>query len=64
MSQFWGWVLNGKVENVIFVTFHLGFTGGKDGKEFFCNAGDLGSIPAVFLPGEFHGQRSLKGYSS
>ena len=42
-----------------------------------CNAGDLGSIPGwedplekgmaivqVFLPGEFHGQRSLASYSS
>ena len=37
-----------------------------------CNAGDPGSIPGsgrewlpipVFLPGEFHGQRSLAGYS-
>ena len=42
-----------------------------------CNTGDLGSIPRsgrypgrrerlptpVFLPGEFHGQRSLAGYS-
>ena len=50
---------------------------GKDGKESACNAGDLGSIPGsgrssgrrtwqptpVFLPGEFHGQRSLVGYS-
>ena len=32
------------------------------------NAGDLCSIPGskrspVFLPGEFHGQRSLEGYS-
>ena len=47
-----------------------------DGKEFSCNVGDLGSIPGsgrspaegngnnipVFLPGEFHGQRSLMGY--
>ena len=46
-------------------------------KEAACNAGDLGSIPGlgrfpwrrewqptpVFLPGEFHGQRSLAGYS-
>ena len=45
------------------------FAGGSDGKEFACNAGDLGSIPGlgrspekrewlptpVFLPGEFHG---------
>ena len=45
--------------------------GGLDGKESACNAGDLGSIPgsrrslgegnglpsAVFLPGEFRGQR-------
>ena len=47
------------------------------GKESTCNVGDLGSIPGlgrfpwrrawqptpVFLPGEFHGQRSLAGYS-
>ena len=47
------------------------------GKESACNAGDIGSIPwvgkipwrrkwqptPVFLPGEFHGQRSLMGYS-
>ena len=55
----------------------LGFPGGSDGKESTCNVGDLGLIPGVgkipwgrerlptpvFLPGEFHGQRSLKGYS-
>ena len=51
-----------------------GFPDGSDGKESTCNAGDLGSIPGlgrplengmapVFLPGEFHGQRSLAGYS-
>ena len=45
------------------------------GIESACNAGDLSSFPAlgivlgeghdnpVFLPGEFHGQRSLLGYS-
>ena len=47
------------------------------GKESACNAGDLGSIPGsgrapgegngyplqLFLPGEFHGQRSLADYS-
>ena len=52
--------------------------GGSDGKESACDTGDLGSIPGlgrspwrmqwlptpVFLPGEFHGQRSLAGYSS
>ena len=49
--------------------------GGSDGKESACSAGDLGSITGVgrspgegngtpvFLPGEFHGQRSLAGYS-
>ena len=51
--------------------------GGSDGKESSCNAGDPDSIPGsgtfpwrrkwlptpVFLPGEFHGQRSLAGYS-
>ena len=52
--------------------------GGSDGKESACSAGDLGSIPGsgrspgerqwlptpVFLPGEFHGKRSLMGYSA
>ena len=55
---------------------YKGIPGDSDGKEFTCNAGDLGSIPGwedplekgqlptpVFLPGEFHGQRSLAGYS-
>ena len=46
-------------------------------RESVCNAGHLGSIPgsggslwrrewqptSVFLPGEFHGQRHLTGYS-
>ena len=55
----------------------LGFPGGSDGKESTCNEGDLDLIPGVgrspwrrewtptpvFLPGEFHGQRSLAGYS-
>ena len=54
----------------------MGFPGGLDGKESTCNAGDVGSIPGlgkspgegngylpVFLPGEFHGRRSLEGYS-
>ena len=50
---------------------------GSDGKESTCNAGELCSIPRVrkilwrrewqpnpvFLPGEFHGQRSRAGYS-
>ena len=53
-----------------------GFPGGSDVEESACNAGDLGLIPGlgrflwrrewqstpVFLPGEFHGQRSLAGY--
>ena len=53
----------------------LDFPGGSDGKEFACNAGDPASVPGsgrspgegkgtpVFLPGGFHGQRSLVGYS-
>ena len=54
-----------------------GFPGGSDGQESVCNAGDLGLIlvsgrspgegnghsTPVFLPGEFHGQRSLADYS-
>ena len=52
------------------------FLGGLAGKEPACNAGDPGLIwigkihwrrewlpTPVFLPGEFHGQRSLEGYS-
>ena len=54
----------------------MGFPGGSDDKESTCNAGEtfspgVGKIPwkrewlptSVFLPGEFHGQRSLAGYS-
>ena len=51
--------------------------GDSHGKESACNAGDPGSIPEsgrlpwrkdwlptpVFLPGEFHTERSLAGYS-
>ena len=56
---------------------HTGLPWWLRGKESTCNAGDAGSfswvrkIPwrrkwqptPVFLPGEFHGQRSLAGYS-
>ena len=55
----------------------LGFLSGSDGKESTCNVGDLGSIPGFGrCPAEghgyalqysclknFHGQRSLEGYS-
>ena len=50
----------------------LSFPGGSDGKESTCGVGDLGLILGLgrfpgkgsrFLPGEFHGQRSLVGYS-
>ena len=54
----------------------MGFPGGSDSRDSTYSAGDLGSIPGredalekgmattpVFLPGEFHGQRSLAGYS-
>ena len=55
-----------------------GFPGGSGGKESACNAGDSSLVPGwvekipwrrewlptpVLLPGEFHGQRSLSGYS-
>ena len=60
------------------VTHSWGFPGGSDGKESVYNVGDLGSIRGlgrfpwrrewqstpVLLLGEFHGQRSLAGYSS
>ena len=56
----------------------MGFAVGSDGEDSPCNAGDPGFIPRwgrspgegngnpllpVFLPGEFHGQRNLAGYS-
>ena len=56
----------------------LGFPGGSDSKESACNAGKLGLIPGlerspgegngwlptpIYWPGEFHGQKSLAGYS-
>ena len=55
----------------------MDFPVGSDSKESACSAGDLGSNPGmgrfpgqgtwlptpVFLPGEFHEQRSLVGYS-
>ena len=53
---------------------YLGAPDGSDGKASARNAGDLGSMSVprqrelqltpVFLPAEFHGQRSLEGYSS
>ena len=60
-----------------FVPASSSFPGDLAGKESICNAGDLGSIPGlgrssgegngcptlVFLPEEFHGQRSLADYS-
>ena len=56
---------------------YRGFSGSSDGKESACTSGDPGSIPRsgrfpwrrkrqltpVFLPGKFHGQRILAGYS-
>ena len=53
------------------------FPGGSDGKESACNVGDLGLVSGlgkilwrkkwqptpVFLPGEFHRQRSLSCFS-
>ena len=56
----------------------VAFPGGSVKNPAFCGAGDLGSIPGlreipwrrewqptpVFLPGGFHGQRSLAGYSA
>ena len=53
---------------------YIYFPGGSDGKESTCNARDVGLIPSLgrssggtgtpFLPGEFHGQKRLVGYSS
>jgi len=45
----------------IFNSKFIGFPGGSDGKESACNVRDPGSVP-LFLPGEFHGHRSLVGF--
>ena len=48
----------------------LGFPGGSGGNESACNAGDMGLISGlgrptpIFWSGEFHGERSLAGYST
>ena len=68
--------LSGKFHGQRSLAGFRGFPGGSDGKESACNAGDPGSIPGVgrssregnlptpvFLPGKFHGQKSLEGYS-
>ena len=48
----------------------MGFPGDSDSKPFACDAGDQSLIPGSgsspkqeMAPGEFHGQRSLVGYS-
>ena len=63
--EFWGYM----------ITFIWASLVAQDGKEYACNAGELSSIHGkipwrrewlptpVFLPGQFHGQRSLVGYS-
>ena len=59
----------------LYIYVNMGFLGGSNGKEFACNVGDSGFdswvrkspwrrewLPTpVFLPGESHGQRSLRG---
>ena len=59
----------------IIFCYRLLYSGGSDSKESSCNVGDPVLIPVkipwrrewlptpVFLPGEFHRQRSLEGYS-
>ena len=66
----------GNTDNRGLVYRTQGFAGGSEGKQSAYNAGDPDSIPglgrcpgkeiathSLFLPGEFHGQRSLVGYS-
>ena len=56
-------------QNQLLVWFLSDFLGGSDSKESPCKAGELGLIlwrrewqsTPVFLPEEFHGQRSLMG---
>ena len=67
-------VYNYKMSSTLIFT--LGFTDDSDGKELACNVGDLGLLHGsgrapgeengnatpVFLPGKFHGWRTLVGY--
>ena len=69
-------VLKKHIYIYIYIYTHPGFPGSSNGKESAWDAGDLGLIPGqedpwrkkwqptpLFLLGEFHGQRSLVGYS-
>jgi len=62
---------------IIYMLYYpMGFPGGPAVKNLPADAGDVGSVPGlgktpwrrkwqptpVFLPGEFHGQRSPPGY--
>ena len=72
----WREVLTGRKELSPQVRRQM-YPSGSDGKESACNTDDRSSIPGlgkipwrrewlptpVFLPGEFHGQRNLVGYS-
>ena len=53
------WYINNFNYKFPFLSFSpilMGFPGGSDGKEFACNAGDLGSIPGLGRsPGEGNG---------
>ena len=63
--------------NILLLYLLQGFPSDSVGKESSCNVGDMGLIPGfgrspgegngnptlLFLPGGFHGQRSLVGYS-
>ena len=73
------WIIESNINYSFYKLLYIagGFLGVSDGKESACNAGDPGSIfglqrppgkkwlpTPVFLPGEFHGQRSLSGLQS
>ena len=67
--------LSGSTGFFPYLSNYYHFPGDSESKESACSAGDRGSIPGsgrslgkgnatlVFLPGEFHGKRSLAGYS-
>ena len=65
------------IKSLAFFWLIVGFPGSSDGKASANNVGDLDSIPGsgrspgegkwqltpVFMPGKFHGPRSLVGYT-
>ena len=61
-------ILQARILEQVAISFSRGSSGSRDCKESACNVGGFdplkkGMVAPIFLPEEFHGQRSLAGYS-